>query len=164
MLEIFLLIPEFFVVLQWYLCHTCAGVIKNYFLFNINTHWPRDQIHYISSACHLLSDIWDVTLNFKPCLNFETCLRNTMDFQGDSLIVNPKIHQETSSLKGRWDNWFIWTDLCNDNILWSIFSAQKTFFIYDLPHLIKAARNNLENSHGKLKTQNLIVTIIRCNK
>ena len=42
------------------------------------------------------------------------------------------------------------------------FSTQKIFFICDVPHLIKTARNNLENSHENLKNT-ILVSIMCCS-
>ena len=39
---------------------------------------------------------------------------------------------------------------------------QKFFFISDVPHLLKATRNNLKNSHGNNNTGNLYVSGLQC--
>ena len=37
------------------------------------------------------------------------------------------------------------------------------YFVSDVPHLVKTSRNNVENSHGHLKTRNLVVSTIIIN-
>ena len=36
---------------------------------------------------------------------------------------------------------------------------RKIYFIFDVPHLIKTTRNNIENLHGNLNTRNLMVSL-----
>ena len=36
--------------------------------------------------------------------------------------------------------------------------SRKIYFMSDVPHLLKTTRNDLENSHGNLKTRNLFVS------